>query len=104
MPRLKKEIEDHQSSFRHLRADTDKLSTDPREAFPDVFSMGFMKKYTTYNSIENFLDSSPADVNQPHSFETDEFKQFVSRNSVFDNWDEMVSKASEEWIVSEIDL
>lgn len=100
----KREIEDHQSSFHVLRADTEKLSDNTAELFHEVFKKKFMKKYTRYDSISEFIDDSPGEIHSPESFQSEEFEDFVSENTVFDNWDEMKKKAAENWIVSEIDL
>ena len=101
---LKQEIEDYQSSFQVLRANTEKLSDETDQLFSDVFRGAFMRKYTRYESIEEFIEESPADIQNPDSFRTEEFERFISKNTVFDEWDEMKTKASENWIVSEIDL
>lgn len=101
---LKREIEDQQSNFELLRADTEKLSDDQNQLLEDVFRRNFMKKYTRYDNIDKFISDSPANIDHRNSFQTREFERFVSKNTVFDDWDEMKSKASENWIVSELDL
>ena len=99
---LKREIEEHQSEFEVIRADTDSLSEDTSELYNEVFDRDFMRQYTVYSSIDRFFEESPAGYSDPHAAGSTSFNEFVSTKTVFDDWEEMKQKAKEEWLVSEM--
>lgn len=101
---LKEDIENQQSTFQILRADTGKLSDDLESRHQEVFSDRFMRKYTRYGSFSDFMEESPANEVTKTAFGSREFDQFVSKNTVFDDWNEMKKMAAEDWVVSEIRL
>jgi hypothetical protein len=104
MPLYKRDIEDKQEGFRVSKADTGKLSDDPSELYYDIFTDRFMNRYSRFNSFREFMEKSPSESDHPTSPQTRDFSRFVSKQTVFDDWDEMKEKAIEEWVVSEIDL
>lgn len=97
---LKREIEDRQSNFRQIRADTDSLSGDIEDLISEVLDRKFMKEYTRYSDINEFIDDSPVDIYDLGDVQKTQFNQFVSKNTLFDNWEEMKQKAVDEWFAS----
>jgi hypothetical protein len=97
---LKKEIEDRQSNFRQIRADTDSLSSDIEDLISEVLDKKFMKEYTRYSDINEFIDDSPVDIQSLDNVQATQFNRFVSKNTLFDNWEEMKQKAVDEWFAS----
>ncbi|WP_157884828.1 hypothetical protein [Halorubrum aethiopicum] len=103
MPLYKRDVEDKQAGFKISKADTEKLSDDPSELYYDIFTDRFMSKYTRFTSFREFMYESPTQLDHPPSPQTRDFDRFVSKKTVFDDWEEMKEKAIEEWVVSEID-
>ena len=104
MPLYKRDIRDKQSGFRVSEADVTKLSDDQSKLYYEIFSDKFLRDYSKSDSFREFINKSPSDLDDIGSLESDEFNRFVSRETVFDDWEEMKDKAVEEWIASEIDL
>lgn len=80
---------------------TDKLSLG------ELFSDNFMKKYTDYDSIEKMFENSDFKIESQGDFEKipdQEWDEYVRETTNFNNWEEMLSKAREEWIAKKLGL
>lgn len=65
-------------------------------SFTEIFTPEFMKKYTNYNSIEEFLSDSPADFKTQEAFnnrDKEKFDAFVKENTEFEDWEEFKQAA-----------
>lgn len=95
---LKNQLEEMSSAAREIEGSNE-------VEFKDLFSRRFMKRYTRFGSIDEFLSESPWEVKSERDLEKipeNEFDLYVSKNTVFDNGDEMVSKAGEEWVAQKL--
>lgn len=97
---FRKEIEDRQSGFYQIQVDTDSLSDDIEDSISEIFDRGFMIEYTRYSDIREFMKSSPTELHSLRNTQGKQFDQFVSSNTLFDDWVEMKEKALDEWFVS----
>lgn len=65
-------------------------------SFENLFTTSFMKKYTQFQSIEEFFSSSGFDVTSQEDFEAipeKDLDAYVSNNTSFETWEDMFSKA-----------
>lgn len=89
-----------------LDADVDELlgrfgDDDGTVPMQDLFTDGFMKSYTGFESFEQFFEQSPWDVETQADFEAlpgDEFDEYVDTQTDFDSWDAMVRSAVREYL------
>lgn len=73
--------------------------------FTELMPPAFMSKYTDFESVESFIDESQWDVEGQEDFEAipdAEFDQYVNENTRFDTWEQMFSKAGEEWMARQL--
>lgn len=76
-------------------------------SFSDIFPDDFMQTYTDFESIHNFFDESPWDVESEADFARipqDAFDKFVDTHTGFNSWEAMLSAAVREWIGRELAL
>lgn len=64
--------------------------------FEVLFDESFMKEYTKFKTIDEFLKSSPFEIKSQKDFENvdvNKLDEYVKENSVFSTWGEMKEKA-----------
>lgn len=67
----------------------------------DLLNVSFMKKYTSFSNFDDFLDASGFVVNSQEDFEAipdDEFDEYVSNNTNFASWDDMLTTATDAYV------
>jgi hypothetical protein len=70
-------------------------------SFAELFTRDFMMKYTSFTSFEQLLESGNFVVNSLEDFEDipdDVFDRHIRSVTKFSSWQEMLIKASEEWV------
>jgi hypothetical protein len=68
--------------------------------FTELFTDSFMKKYTDFATIQDFADNCEKSLGIGFiDIDTDNenFKSLINERTSFDNWDEMIGKATAEW-------
>lgn len=83
------------------------LSGENTYSFDTIFSEDFMSKYTNFDSISEFLKSSPEAISNAEEFDkADEtiLDAFVSEQTIFSTWEEMMGKAGEDLIIRQLGL
>lgn len=83
------------------------LRDDEALTMKDLFPPDFMTRYTEFSSIEEFFFSSGLAVSSQQSFECiprEQLDSFVFSATKFNSWDEMVTEATDEWVLQHLDL
>ena len=78
-----------------------------RNCINNIFPPGFMKKYTKYDSIIDFLNAGNFISNDTTDISFDLFRrirgykldQYVKNNTKFSNWDEMFDTATSRYLM-----
>ena len=75
----------------------------------DIFTIEFMKRYTKSRNFGEFLDESgltnPEELITKEIFEAipdKEWDEYISKHTSFSSWDDMLIKATEEYIKSNL--
>ena len=66
-----------------------------------MFPTTFMEKHTNYNDIDSFFEAGGFNVETNEEFEQipeSKLDSFVSANSEFNTWDEMLSLATDIYL------
>ena len=69
-------------------------------SFNELFSPGFMSRYTQFRTINEMVEKSPFKVESEEDFKNipdKEWDNYVKEKTSFQSWDEMMSKAGEEY-------
>lgn len=70
-------------------------------SFNELFSPGFMAKYTQFRTLNEMVAKSPFKVGSEEDFKNipdEEWDSYVKEKTTFQSWDEMMSKAGEEYL------
>lgn len=90
-------LRDFRNKLDSMRNNLKEIEGSHSYGIKEIFTDGFMKEYTSFESIQEFVDKSPADFSSQESFksrDTESFNKFISNNSKFSSWEEMLSAAS----------
>lgn len=82
------------------------MSEEDKLTLDKLITESFVKDYTDFDSVADFVRSSGLTEVDTHSLSDDEYDQlkvdmlddFISKNSEFNTWDEMVAKAAEIYL------
>ena len=70
--------------------------------FEQLFNEKFMKEHTKFSSIEKFFETGGFEASSNEDFDkipVAELDKYVSQNTEFPNWEEMLGKAGDEWAI-----
>ena len=74
---------------------------DQRVTFNQLFQPAFMAKYTQFRTINEMVEKSPFKVESEEDFKNipdKEWDNYVKEKTSFQSWDEMMSKAGQEYL------
>ncbi|WP_249870721.1 hypothetical protein [Oceanobacillus saliphilus] len=94
-----------QKSLKQLEKNAKSVEGDNHVPFNEMFNTSFMKKYTDFTNIDSFFDASPFTLETQEDLQAipeDELDIFVSENTSFNTWQEMLSKAGKEWTAKKL--
>lgn len=89
-----------------LQSNASRISGHNSVPLNELFTQKFMEKYTKgFKDINAFFDASPFVLENQEDFKAipeDELDIYVSGNTLFDSWEEMLSKAGSEWTAKQL--
>lgn len=98
--KLKKQVKQMERGAKELK-NTKSVS------FDELFTTSFMSKYTTFSSFNDLLLAGNFKVESNDDFEEipeNELDIHVSNTTKFDNWEEMLGTATEEFAFKKLGL
>lgn len=91
--------------LKRLQRGVERIPKEQEVSFEKLFSKSFMARYTKFKSINEMVDKSPFKVESEEDFKNIpdlEWDKYVKENTSFQNWDEMFSKAGEEYLGKQV--
>ena len=98
-------LDDFSNRLDQLSENAQSVAGTHEYSFTEVFSDEFMIEHTNFSTIDEFLLSSPEKISNAEEFEkADEsiLDVFVSEQTKFDTWKEMMSTAAQILIMKKL--
>lgn len=98
-------LDDFSNRLDQLSENAQSVAGTHEYSFTEVFSDEFMIEHTNFSTIDEFLISSPEKISNAEEFEkADEsiLDVFVSEQTKFDTWKEMMSAAAQILIMKKL--
>ena len=98
-------LDDFSNRLDQLSENAQSVAGTHEYSFTEVFSDEFMIEHTNFSTIDDFLLSSPEKISNAEEFEkADEsiLDVFVSEQTKFDTWKEMMSAAAQILIMKKL--
>ena len=92
--KIKRELEKIQSKAKNLEG-------TKNVPFKELFTQEFLRKYTDFSSLDDMFQKSGFNINSQDDFKNipdEAWDKFISENSNFKSWKEMLNAAGKEWI------
>lgn len=100
-----KGLDELQNKLKNLQFDIEKLSGEQKLSFKDIFPTSFMRRFTQFSSIDEMVKNSPFKVECEEDFKNIpdiDWDKYVKEKTYFQSWDQMLSKAGEEYIGKQV--
>lgn len=94
-----------QRDLNKMERDINQLFKQNSVSFEELFTERFMKKNTNVVDFDNFLKDGGFHVESEADFEAipeNEFDAYVSKNTKFSSWEEMLGAATEYYLDSKL--
>lgn len=98
-------LDEFSNRLNKLSENAQSISGTHEYSFKEIFSDQFMVEHTNFSTIDEFLLSSPEKISNAEEFEkADEaiLDVFVSEQTKFDNWEDMMSSAAQILIMKKL--
>lgn len=70
----------------------------------ELFTDSFTQSHSNFNSFDEFAISSGFDFSDIESIPENELDTFISENTNFNSWKDMLSAATEKWVAKKLGL
>lgn len=100
-------FDDFKKRIEKLQENVEKLGEKHGIPFDTLFSTSFMSKYTDSSSIDELSQKSNFGINSQEDFEKipeHKVDSFIAMHTSFLTWNQMLTKASEEWLARQLDI
>ena len=100
-----KGLDDFSNRLNQLSENAQSISGTHEYSFKEIFSDKFMIEHTNFSTIDEFLLSSPEKISNAEEFEKANeaiLDVFVSEQTKFDNWKDMMSSAAQILIMKKL--
>lgn len=96
-----------EKQLKQMEKGAKELSNTTHISFGELFSTSFMRKYTSFSSMDELLDAGGFKVESQEDFEAIpdiEFDKHIAAYTKFKNWDEMLSEATSQYVIKKLGL
>jgi hypothetical protein len=100
-------FDDFKKHIDKLQENVKKLEGQHNIPFDELFPASFMSKYTDSSSIEELIQKGNFDIKSQEDFEKipdDKMNSFIEMHTSFLTWNQMITNASEEWSIRQLDI
>lgn len=83
-----------------LKSAAEELDGEHQISLNEMFPDFFMLRYTNFSTINEMINKSGFKIENQDDFDNlpeNEWRQFISGNTQFENWEEMKQTAAVEW-------
>ncbi|WP_449355229.1 hypothetical protein ACUL41_03625 [Virgibacillus natechei] len=98
-------LDNFEKKINQLEKNAKQIDGDNNIPFDEIFNPSFMTKYTQYTSIHSFFEDSPFTLETQEDLKAipeDELDLFISQNTNFNSWQNMLSEAGKQWTVKQL--
>ena len=94
-------FDDLEKSITDLQNQVEELPKEQSVTFEELFHQSFMKAHTKFSTFDELLLAGNYVIHSQEDFDAipqSELDAFISKNTTFDSWDDMLSTAGTEYL------
>lgn len=96
-----------EKQLKQMEKGAKELSRTKHVSFGELFTTSFMKKYTSFSTLDDFLKAGGFDIESQEDFEAipdTEFDRYIEATTKFKNWEDMLNEATTQYAVKKLGL
>lgn len=100
-----KGLEEFQRNMKKLSNNIEKIGGEHKLPFDTLFNENFMRKYTIHTSIDELINNSGFKVENENDFAQipdAEWDTYIVKVTSFGSWEDMLHRATEEYLASQL--
>lgn len=93
--------------LKEMQNKLESLATTSQVPLTEMLTPSFIVSCSRFTSVEELFDASGFQVNSPEDFKAipdNEWDSFISKNTSYQNWSEMLSAAAAQWTKAKLGL
>lgn len=97
-------FDEFEKNLSDLQNKVEELAQEQSVSFDVLFDNGFMESHTEFSTFNDLLLAGHYEVHSQEDFESipqSEFDDFISNHTPFDNWEDMLSSATTEYLTKQ---
>lgn len=96
-----------QKQLKQMEKGAKELGKTKQVTFGELFPSSFMRKYTSFSSMDELLNAGGFKAESQEDFESipdDEFDKHIAANTKFNTWEDMLSEATSQYTAKKLGL
>lgn len=94
-----------EKQLKQMEKGAKELSKTKHVSFGELFPASFMRKYTSFSSMDELLDAGGFKVESQEDFEAitdEEFDKHIAKNTRFKSWEDMLGEATSQYATKKL--
>lgn len=94
-----------EKQLKQMEKGAKELSETKHVSFGELFPASFMRKYTSFSSMDELLDAGSFKVESQEDFEAipdAEFDKHIAANTRFKSWEDMLGEATSQYAAKKL--
>ena len=100
-------LDDLQKQLKKMEKGARELSETKQVSFGELFTSSFMRKYTPFSSLDDFLTAGGFKTESQEDFEAipdSELDKYIATTTNFNSWDDMLGEATTQYVSKKLGL
>lgn len=96
-----------EKQLKQMEKGAKELGRTKHVSFGELFTTSFMRKYTSFSSMDELLAAGGYNIESQEDFEAipdTEFDKHIAATTKFRNWEEMLSEATTQYVTRKLGL
>ncbi len=96
-----------EKQLKQMEKGAKELSRTKQVSFSELFTTSFMRKYTSFSTLDELLQAGGFKIESQEDFEAipdAEFDKHIAATTRFKNWEDMLSEATTQYVAKKLDL
>ena len=96
-----------EKQLKQMEKGAKELSKTKQVSFGELFTTSFMRKYTSFSTLDELFAAGGFNVESQEDFEAipdDEFDKHIASSTKFKNWEDMLGEATSQYVTKKLGL
>lgn len=98
-------LDELEKQLKQMEKGVNELSQTNQVSFKDLFPISFMRKYTSFSSVNELLDAGGFNIESQEDFEAipeHELNKHIAAVTKFSSWEDMLGEATSQYALKKL--